>query len=81
MTDVADLARKREEEIRQDALADHARRTQREPGEIALICVECGEEIQEERRQATHGVQTCIECQKDAEHRDWLARRRGRGAI
>lgn len=80
MTDILDRAQAREEELRQDALADHARRTQTEAGDSALFCGECGAKIPQKRRLAMPGVQTCIECQKDAEHRAWLARRRGRDA-
>lgn len=32
-------------------------------GESALECVECGEEIPQNRREALPGVKLCIECQ------------------
>lgn len=63
MTDVFDRAQEREEEMRQDALAEQARRTQPVAGDSALVCAVCEEAIPEGRRQAVPGVQTCIECQ------------------
>lgn len=81
MTDVLDRAQEREEEMRQDALAERARQAQIVAGDSALICAECGEPIPLQRRLKLPGVQTCIECQKDAEHRSWLANRRGRHAV
>lgn len=81
MTDVLDRAQEREEEIRSDALAEHARQVQPPLKKSARKCTACGEPIPKARRLKVPGVQTCVECQKDAEHRDWLTRRRGRGAI
>lgn len=63
MTDVFDRAQEREEQMRQDALAEQARRTRPVAGDSALVCVTCEESIPEARRQAVPGVQTCIECQ------------------
>lgn len=74
MTDVFDRAQERELEMRQDALAEQARRVQPAAGDSALVCTMCEAEIPEGRRQAMPGVQTCIECQKDIEKRaayDW----------
>lgn len=73
MTDVFDRAQEREAELRDDALAEHARHHPLPSGESALVC-ECGEPIPEARRRAITGVRTCIECQRDIERRnvyDW----------
>ena len=73
MTDVFDRAQDREAELREDALAEHARSHPQPCGESALVC-DCGEPIPEGRRKAIPGVRTCIECQKDIERRsafDW----------
>lgn len=67
MSDDVDRAQAREEEFRQDALAERARRTQPAAGDSALCCVQCGQEIPDGRRQAVPGVQLCIECQRDEE--------------
>lgn len=58
-----DRAQAREEEMRGDALAEHARRAQAAAGDSALVCALCNEPIAEGRRLAIPGVQTCIECQ------------------
>lgn len=74
MTDVFDRAQAREEEMRQDALADQARRAQPLAGDSAIDCAMCGEKIPDGRRQALPGVQTCLECQEDIErigYCDW----------
>lgn len=61
MSDPIDRAQAREEELRADALADHARKTavMRESAEVC----ECGQRIPAARRKAVPGVQLCIECQ------------------
>lgn len=74
MTDVFDRAQAREEEMRQDALADQARHAQLPAGDSAERCVWCAEPIPNARRQALPGVQTCIDCQSDIErigYCDW----------
>jgi phage/conjugal plasmid C-4 type zinc finger TraR family protein len=74
VTDVFDRAQARELEMRQDALAEHARRAQPAAGDSALDCVRCGDAIPEARRLAVPGVKTCIECQTDIERHggfDW----------
>lgn len=53
--------------MRQDALAELARRAQAAAGDSALFCVSCGQEIPEERRLAAPGCQLCIECKRDDE--------------
>lgn len=68
MSDEIDRAQDREEEIRSDALAKHARRADgmaRLPS--ARRCALCGEDIHELRRRLLPGVQTCVECQHDIE--------------
>lgn len=67
MTDIFDRAQEREEEMRQDALANQARHAQLTASESALVCGMCDETIPEARRQAVPGVQTCIECQREIE--------------
>lgn len=75
MTDEIDRAQAREEEMRADALAEHARRAD---GIAALpsaeVCAVCNEPIPAARRRMLRGVQTCVDCQRDRE-----ARSRGRG--
>ena len=68
MSDWADKAAEREQELRDDALAAHARQVGQRQGEpSAEDCAVCGEPIPSERRQALPGVQTCIDCQADLE--------------
>jgi phage/conjugal plasmid C-4 type zinc finger TraR family protein len=68
MSDWADKAAEREQEIRDDALAARARQAGGRLGETsAMECAVCGEPIPEARRVALAGVQTCIECQDDLE--------------
>lgn len=62
-----DRAQAREEEMRADALAEHARRAVAPLQKSAKTCALCGLRIPEGRRVAVPGVQTCIECQKDVE--------------
>lgn len=75
MTDEIDRAQAREEEMRQDALAELARRADGQAGKVsAEECRICGEPIPEGRRLALPGVETCIECQRDIERMgmwDW----------
>ncbi len=68
MTDFADLAAAREEEIRRDALENHARAYgKRQVAASAEDCAVCGVPIPEARRQAVVGVQTCIDCAAELE--------------
>lgn len=67
MSDPIDRAQEREQEMRQDALADLARRAQIPAGDSAEFCAVCEHPIPEGRRLALPGVQTCIECQEDLE--------------
>lgn len=67
MTDFADLAAAREQELRDDALAAHARHGKRHVDASAEHCACCGEPIPDARRQYLPGVQTCIDCQRDIE--------------
>ncbi len=67
MSDPIDRAQEREQEMRQDALADQARRAQIPAGDSAEFCAVCEQPIPEGRRLALPGVQTCIECQEDLE--------------
>lgn len=74
VSDDIDRAQEREEEMRQDALAEQARRAQSDAGDSAEDCAMCGEPIPEGRRQAVPGVQTCIECQADVERMNMLVK-------
>lgn len=62
-----DRAQAREEEMRGDALAEHARRMQPAASDSAIECVLCDEPIPEGRRLALPGVQLCVECQEFSE--------------
>lgn len=68
MSDFADLAAEREQEMRDDALARQARAgRKRYASASAEACAVCEEAIPEARRQALPGVQTCIHCQAELE--------------
>lgn len=70
MTDVFDRATEHEETMREDAIAEQARR---DPSrgktymDSARECRVCDEPIPEKRRRAVPGVQTCVDCQTDLE--------------
>jgi phage/conjugal plasmid C-4 type zinc finger TraR family protein len=69
MSDFADIASEREQELRDDALAEHARQRggKRQVEASAEACAVCGEPVPERRRQAVPGVQTCLDCQNEIE--------------
>lgn len=83
MSDFADLAAAREQELRDDALAAHRRRLARASrptadwpaltevvgGDDEPLCAVCGEPIPAARRQALEGqgCDTCIDCQEELE--------------
>lgn len=67
MADDIDRAQEREQEMRQDALARHARLQPPAASVSAEFCVLCETPIPEGRRRAVAGVQTCVECQADLE--------------
>ena len=74
MSDDIDRAQAREEEMREDALAEQSRRAHAESGDSALTCAMCEAPIPEARRLAVPGVTTCVDCQtsKEASGRwDW----------
>ena len=70
MSDDIDRAQAHEEELRSDALAAQARKTQ-VTQESAKWCKGpgCGVRIPEARRKAVPGVQYCVECQ---EFNEWM---------
>lgn len=70
MSDIADRAAAREQELRDDALAEHARRHggKRQVAASAEDCTVCGEPIPAARQAALPGVQTCVECQAELEY-------------
>ncbi len=70
MTDIFDRAQERDEQLRQEALANQARHAAAMARESALTCAVCDDPIPELRREAVPGVQTCIECQRDIEAAD-----------
>ena len=55
----------------QDTIADgvQSARGRLPQGLSALECVECGDEIPEQRRQALCGVTTCVTCQSGRDRR------------
>lgn len=63
MGDEIDRAQEREEEMRQDAWARHARMMRPVASDSAQECALCDEPIPEGRRQAVPGVQLCVDCQ------------------
>jgi phage/conjugal plasmid C-4 type zinc finger TraR family protein len=68
MSDFADLAADREQQLREDALAEHSRRQgKRHVAASAEYCYVCGDPIPEKRRAVVPGVQTCLECQTELE--------------
>lgn len=70
MTDLWDRATAREEALRDDALAEQARRDPTRGKtflDSARNCRVCDEAIPEKRRRAVPGVQTCVDCQNDLE--------------
>ncbi len=71
MVDVFDRATEREEEFRDVALDEQARRDPSRGKTLmdsARVCRLCDEPINEGRRRAGPGVQTCFDCQNDLEH-------------
>lgn len=68
MSDLADKAAAREQELRDDALAEHARQGRKRYVEAsAERCAVCGEPIPLARQAALPWVQTCVECQEELE--------------
>ena len=80
MPDLLDLASEHEQEMRDDALAEQARRGSfmwpEDEGET-LLCRICEEFIPEARREALPGVQTCVPCQADLERAVWYLNNNG----
>lgn len=75
MTDVLDRAQEREEELRDDALSRQRRLAMPADNVSAEICDSCGLPIEEARRVAVPGVQTCVECQDLIERQNAQYRR------
>jgi phage/conjugal plasmid C-4 type zinc finger TraR family protein len=70
LTDIYDRATEREEELRQDALDQQARRaglTGKTVTDSATECAICDDAIPQNRRLALPGVQTCVACQNELE--------------
>lgn len=66
MSDWADLAAEREQQLRDDALARHTRERAAERASAAT-CAVCDEPIPAARRAALPGVVTCIDCARELE--------------
>ena len=57
------------------ALLQHRQIHATDPDAIsAYWCDECGNEIPEQRRQAIPGVELCVDCAREAEHRERMFR-------
>ncbi|MFT4190854.1 MAG: TraR/DksA family transcriptional regulator [Comamonas sp.] len=72
MTDDIDRAAAREQQLRDDALRDHARRAGlagKTAADSATECGDCGEPIPAGRRRAVPGVRLCVACQALQERR------------
>lgn len=68
MSDWADLASEREQQIRDEALERVTGGTlKRQVEASAECCAVCEDPIPEARREALPGVQTCIDCQEELE--------------
>lgn len=78
MSDFADLASEREQELRDDALAAQQRRRP-VVAETAETCAICDEPIPLARQHALPGVQTCIDCERELEQELKRNRRRPHG--
>lgn len=64
--DIYDRATEREEEFRDDAIADVLRRLPQDAFDHPF-CACCEEPIPEARRRALPGVDRCVECQEELE--------------
>lgn len=73
MPDDMDRAQAINEQILDDALANHCRAMPK--GESLTHCEDCGEPIPEGRRKASPGCRKCIICQAEFEaiHTNWRA--------
>lgn len=67
MTDVFDRGQAREQEMRDDAIAEFKRAHPANAADSAIHCHWCDEPIPDGRRIAVPGVQTCIACQMQFE--------------
>lgn len=79
MTDLYDRATQVEELDREAAILRQRQRQQAQApaltAGVVLECVECGEPIPIERRQAAQGCTRCIGCAQDNERQEKLAHR------
>jgi phage/conjugal plasmid C-4 type zinc finger TraR family protein len=70
MPDAIDFAQEYEQNLREDALKEQARRVGAvitDARKSRRYCVECGDPIPQPRRNALPGVETCVSCQEDLE--------------
>lgn len=71
MTDLCDRSGEVEQAMRDESLRQHARRaglSGKTLRDSARFCRACAEPIPGPRRQALHGVQTCLACQRALEN-------------
>ena len=71
MTDLCDRSGEVEQAMRDESLRQHARRaglSGKTLRDSAHRCQACAEPIPDLRRQALHGVQTCLACQRELEN-------------
>ena len=81
MTDIADRAAERAEELIADALNEQHRHDPtvgKTIADSATHCAGCGQPISEARRAAVPGVILCFDCQDEANWLEAAARRNGR---
>ncbi|MBS0354053.1 MAG: TraR/DksA family transcriptional regulator [Proteobacteria bacterium] len=83
MTDIADRAAEREEELIGDALDEHRRHDPtagKTEADSAKWCDGCGQRVPDARRKAVPGVRLCVDCQNEAARVEAAAKRNGRHA-
>lgn len=81
MTDIADRAAEREEQLIADALEEQHRHDPtagKTVADSATHCAGCGQPISEGRRRAVPGVTLCFDCQDEANWLEARARANGR---
>lgn len=70
MGDIIDRAQAYDELYREGAITAHlAMMRQGSPLDAATECIECGDEIPENRRRAVPGALRCVSCQAKIERR------------
>lgn len=69
MSDWADLAAEREQQLRDEAIRAQRRKASHAIDDdlVPAVCMVCDEPIPEARRRAIPGVPTCVDCQAELE--------------